>query len=124
MKREHFVRGEVGPADNEKNDIYLGNLSCHTSNLSCHSDMISSALARSDWFHQDLVLFPPHEKEPGHTNLADYYTKHHPPCHHKRVRPVYTYTEQSPVSLQGCIELLSRHLAKRAKGAKHSQVQA
>jgi hypothetical protein len=20
--------------------------------------------------------------EPGHTNLADYYTKHHPPCHH------------------------------------------
>jgi hypothetical protein len=22
--------------------------------------------------------------EPGHTNLADYYTKHHPPCHHKR----------------------------------------
>jgi hypothetical protein len=27
--------------------------------------------------------------KPGHTNLADYYTKHHPPCHHKRVRPVY-----------------------------------
>jgi hypothetical protein len=62
--------------------------------------------------------------EPGHTNLADYYTKHHPPSHHKRVRPVYTYTEQSPVSLQGCIELLSRHLAKRAKGAKHSNAQA
>jgi hypothetical protein len=55
--------------------------------------------------------------EPGHTNLADYYTKHHPPCHHTRVRPVYTYTEQSPVSLQGCIELLSRHLAKGARGA-------
>jgi hypothetical protein len=50
--------------------------------------------------------------EPGHTNLADYYTKHHPPCHHKRVRPVYTYTKQSPVSLQGCIELLARHLPK------------
>ena len=46
--------------------------------------------------------------EPGHTNLGDYYTKHHPPCHHKRVRPVYTYTEQSPMSLQGCIELLAR----------------
>ena len=50
--------------------------------------------------------------EPGHTNLADYYTKHHPPCHHKRVRPVYTYTKQSPSSLQGCIELLARHLPK------------
>jgi hypothetical protein len=32
--------------------------------------------------------------------------------------------KQSPVSLQGCIELLSRHLAKRAKGAKHSNSQA
>jgi hypothetical protein len=30
--------------------------------------------------------------EPGHTNLADYYTKHHPPSHHKSVRPVYMYT--------------------------------
>jgi hypothetical protein len=50
--------------------------------------------------------------EPGHKNLANYCTKHHPPCHHKTVRPVDTYTEQSPVSLQGCIELLSCHLAK------------
>jgi hypothetical protein len=53
--------------------------------------------------------------KPGHTNLTYYYTKHHPPGHHKRVRTVYTYTEQSPVSLQGCIELLSRHLAKGAE---------
>jgi hypothetical protein len=50
--------------------------------------------------------------EPGHANLADYYTKHHPHCHHKRVRPVYTYKKQSPVTLQGCVELLSRHLPK------------
>jgi hypothetical protein len=52
--------------------------------------------------------------EPGQTNLADYYTKNHPPCHHKRVRPVCTYTKQSPVSIQGCIELLSRHLTEGA----------
>jgi hypothetical protein len=58
--------------------------------------------------------------EPGHTNLANYYTKHHPPCHHNRVRPVYTYTEHSPESLQGCIELLPRHLTKGAKGAAHT----
>ena len=51
--------------------------------------------------------------EPGHTNLADYYTKHHPPSHHKRVRPIYVYCgSQSPKSLQGCIELLARHLPK------------
>jgi hypothetical protein len=50
--------------------------------------------------------------EPGHTNLADYYNKHHPPCHYKRVTPVFTHTKQSPVSLQGFIELLLRHLPK------------
>jgi hypothetical protein len=54
--------------------------------------------------------------EPGNTNLGDYVTKHHPPCHHKRVRPVFQHTEHSPVSLQGCIELLARHMPKATRG--------
>jgi len=51
--------GEVGLLIMGKNDIYLGNLSCHTSSLSCHSDKISWALGHSDWFRQDLVLSVP-----------------------------------------------------------------
>ena len=27
--------------------------------------------------------------QPGNTNLADYFTKHHAPSHHKSMRPVY-----------------------------------
>ena len=44
----------------------------------------------------------------GETNLADYFTKHHSGSHHRRVRPIYTTTEHSPTSLQGCIDLLIR----------------
>ena len=44
----------------------------------------------------------------GETNLADYFTKHHPGSHHRRVRPIYTTTKHSPTSLQGCIDLLTR----------------
>ena len=29
---------------------------------------------------------------PGDTNLADYFSKHHPPAHHQKMRPVYLHT--------------------------------
>ena len=29
--------------------------------------------------------------KPGATNLADYFTKHHSPAHHKRMRPIYIH---------------------------------
>ena len=45
--------------------------------------------------------------ERGITNLADYFTKKHPASHHKKVRPIYTYNQHSPSSLQGCIKLLA-----------------
>jgi len=32
--------------------------------------------------------------KPGKTNHADYYTKHHPPSHHIKVRPTYLHVEQ------------------------------
>ena len=31
----------------------------------------------------------------GEANLADYFTKHHPPSHHKAMRPVYLYEEKT-----------------------------
>ena len=44
----------------------------------------------------------------GKNNLADFATKHHPPAHHKQVRPIYTFIEDlSPESLQGCIKIMN-----------------
>ena len=45
----------------------------------------------------------------GQQNPADYFTKHHPGAHHHKVRPIYLYEGiQSPTTLQGCIEILTR----------------
>ena len=46
--------------------------------------------------------------KPGRDNLADYYTKNHPPAHHKAMRAIYLYTEGKKSSelqctLRGCI---------------------
>ena len=43
----------------------------------------------------------------GKKNMADFFTKHHPASHHRKMRCVYTHTKDSPSSLQGCVELLS-----------------
>ena len=51
--------------------------------------------------------------EPGCFNLADYYTKHHMPSHHKRVRPIYLYEgDRSPTTLQGCNRILTQRLTR------------
>ena len=52
---------------------------------------------------------------PGSENFADYFTKHHPPSLHKRVRSIYLHTPDSPTDLQGCLELLKSptHSTKR-----------
>jgi hypothetical protein len=34
---------------------------------------------------------------PGDTNLGDYFTKHHSPAHHKRMRPYYLHDKHSPM---------------------------
>ena len=43
---------------------------------------------------------------PGDDNLADYFTKHHSPAHHERMRPKYIYTPTNYGSsvLRGCVE--------------------
>ena len=51
--------------------------------------------------------------EPGCYNLADYYTKHHLPSHHRQVRPIYLYEAgETPTSLQGCNRILTQKLRK------------
>ena len=40
---------------------------------------------------------------PGSNNLADYHTKHHPPAHHKRMRPTIMHTAYFANSLINCL---------------------
>jgi hypothetical protein len=48
---------------------------------------------------------------PGFQNLADYFTKHHSPAHHKRMRDVYIHADERPINrggirdsaLRGCV---------------------
>jgi hypothetical protein len=35
---------------------------------------------------------------PGVQNLADYFTKHHSPAHHKRIRDVYSHADERPIN--------------------------
>ena len=45
---------------------------------------------------------------PGKANLADYFTKHHSPAHHKAIQPIYLHENNSQLSMQGCIKILSK----------------
>lgn len=36
--------------------------------------------------------------QPGSTNKADYFTKHHPPSHHKEIRSTYFYDKNAPAA--------------------------
>ena len=48
--------------------------------------------------------------------LSDYFTKKHPPSHHKLLRLIYLYEEgKSPNSLQGCVKVLKRSETPKAK---------
>jgi hypothetical protein len=48
---------------------------------------------------------------PGYQNLADYFTNHHSPAHHKRMREIYIHAEEQPINrkvirdsaLRGCV---------------------
>ena len=48
----------------------------------------------------------------GKLNMADYFTKHHSPAHHKHLRPIYLHTPNSPRDLQGCVKLLTAPTAQ------------
>jgi hypothetical protein len=39
--------------------------------------------------------------DPGFQNLADYFTKHHSPAHHKRIRDAYFHDNERPIDRKG-----------------------
>jgi hypothetical protein len=53
---------------------------------------------------------------PGFQNLEDYFTEHHSPAHHKRIRDVYIHADEQPIdrkgirdsALQGCVNTSGR----------------
>ena len=51
----------------------------------------------------------------GSNNLADYFTKHHPPCHHKLMRPKYLHVSKkqalcsATTLVQGCVNAITGH---------------
>jgi hypothetical protein len=38
---------------------------------------------------------------PGYQNLANYFTKHHSPAHHKRMRKMYIHADEQPINRKG-----------------------
>ena len=50
---------------------------------------------------------------PGQVNLADYFTKHHPPTHHRALRPIYLFDNNKQLDMQGCIKILHARLGKK-----------
>jgi hypothetical protein len=63
--------------------------------------------------------------EPGKFNLADYFTKHHPPTHHKALRPVYLFDPNCTPDLQGCIKILgSRAMGKPAPPRDYPRIKS
>jgi hypothetical protein len=38
---------------------------------------------------------------PGYQNLADYFTKHHSPAHHKQIRNIYIHADERPLNREG-----------------------
>jgi hypothetical protein len=35
---------------------------------------------------------------PGFQNLADYFTEHHSPVYHKRMRDIYIHSDEQPIN--------------------------
>jgi hypothetical protein len=57
---------------------------------------------------------------PGYQNLADYFTKHHLPAHHKRIREIYIHADEQPINrkgirdsaLRGCVDTSGKSSAQ------------
>jgi hypothetical protein len=41
---------------------------------------------------------------PGFQNLADYFTKHHSPAHHKIMRDIYIHADKQPINQKGILD--------------------
>jgi hypothetical protein len=54
---------------------------------------------------------------PGFQNLADYFTKHHLPAHHKRIRYVYIHADERPINRKGIRDSALRACVKTSDKA-------
>jgi hypothetical protein len=62
---------------------------------------------------------------PGDTTMGDYFTKHHSPAHHKRMKPYYLHNKHAPIIrhdtrlaiLQGRVDITPRSQPNRALSA-------
>ena len=53
---------------------------------------------------------------PGNENFGDAPTKHHPPSHHEKMRPINLYIKgKSPSSLKGCITIMTQTPVTQSK---------
>jgi hypothetical protein len=67
---------------------------------------------------------------PGATNMGDYFTKHHSPAHHKRMRPYYLHDKYSPMIrhdtrlaiLRGCVGISPSSQPDRALSALNHRI--
>jgi hypothetical protein len=58
---------------------------------------------------------------PGFQNMADYFTKHHSPAHHKRIRDIYIHANDRPINpegirysaLRGCVNTSGKACVQR-----------
>lgn len=60
--------------------------------------------------------------EPGDANWADCFTKHHPPTHHKKIRPACLLEDNSPADMQGCLDLIKGHQPAGKKAGANDHV--
>ena len=61
--------------------------------------------------------------EPGDESWAGYFTKHHPPTHHAKVRPIYLKEKSSPSGLQGRAGLAKGHQPAGKRAGSQGQAQ-
>ena len=51
------------------------------------------AMGMRFYWVQDIIRYDHHNRfwKPGANNLDNYFTKNHPPCHHRQMRPAYLH---------------------------------
>jgi hypothetical protein len=60
---------------------------------------------------------------PGFQDLADYFTKHHSPAHHKRIRDVYIHADKRPINRKGIRDYALRGCVNTSGNVKLPQPQ-
>ena len=97
----------------QENEIITDNLAAHgILNKSC-KQVRSKAIDMNYYWVRDRIVQKLFKLiwRAGAENLADYFTKHHSPAHHKKIRPIYLHCIQEKLAqlaksedLRGCVD--------------------